>query len=145
LEFLKVALAPHSNRLKVEINKLDQDDIAELRRFGVDTVSKFAMLLNDEFLNSFGGIETTAIGLIRDAMIYADIDRYFETAWSEAWHGWDEDSVRLVEKKYGREKVMGVIKRYSLDFIHSSEFGDDYFDDEISIPNDDFSDGDTHA
>lgn len=145
LEFLKVALTPYSNRLKVEINKLDQDDIAELRRFGVDTVSKFAMLLNYEFLNSVGGIETTAIGLIRDAMIYTDIDRYFETTWSEAWHGWDEDSVRLTEKKYGRGKIKEVFEKYSLDFIPSSDFVDDYFDEQISISNDDFSDGDTLA
>lgn len=145
LGFLKVTLAPHSNRLRVEINQLDQNAIAELRRFGVDTISKLGMLLNDEFLSSASGIDTTAIGLIRDAMIYADIERYFEAAWAEAWHGWDEDSLRVSENKYGREKINAVIAKYSLDVIPSYDFDEVLFDEEASVLCDDSADGEGHA
>jgi putative GTP pyrophosphokinase len=130
LEFLKVTLAPHSDRLRVAVNKLDQDDIAELRRFGVGTISAFAMLLNDEFLNSVSDCETTSIGIIRDAMMYADIDRYFETAWQEAWRGWDKEAARQMKKKYGREKVGEIINRYSLFNTSFDDFNDGDFDDE---------------
>jgi putative GTP pyrophosphokinase len=145
VEFLKVAVAHHSSRLRVEINKLNQDAIAELRRFGVDTIAELGALLNTEFLSAVSGAETTSIGLIRDAMIYADIDRYFETAWVEAWHGWDEDSIRFAEQKYGRDKVKAIIGKYSLDVIPSDDFDDGFFDEDVSSPSDENAEGEEHA
>ncbi len=134
LEFLKITLSKYKTDLQVEVNKLDQDDIAELRRFGVDSVSKFAALINEEFINAAGGLETTAIGFVRDAMIYEDIDRYFELAWQDAWHGWDQDSQEFVQKKYGHEKVKEVIEKYSLDVIFSDDFDIESFDYEPEGP-----------
>lgn len=123
-EFLKVTFGKRTGYPRLERITLNHDDIAELRRYGIDSVSKFASLLNDQFLAAACNVETTAIGLVRDAMIYADIDKYFGVAWQEAWHGWDEESLQFIEAKYGSEKVKRIVEQYGLDILQASDFED---------------------
>lgn len=128
-EFLKVTAEKHPDRPSIEMNKLEQEHIAELRRFGVDSISKFSSLLNDKFLNATAKYETTAIGLIRDAMIFSDIDRYFDVAWQKSWHGWDEGSFDMAVAKYGKDKVAKVIEKHAIDIL-PSEFEGSLFDED---------------
>lgn len=130
-EFLKLTIGRHGGRPGLETTLLDHKDIAELRRFGIDTVAKFSLLLNDEFLAEAADINTTAIGLVRDAMIFADIGRYFEIAWSEGWHGWDQPSLHLAEKRYGHERLQEIIERHGIDVFSEHWSDGDSYDDSL--------------
>lgn len=119
LEFIKVTLAKYPDGPVVGAGQVDQEVIAELRRFGIDAFSKLVELLSAEFMTAEQKVETTPIGLLRDAMIFQDIDRYFGVAWKESWQGWDEDSLLVMTQRYGRDKVKEIMGEYSLDFLPS--------------------------
>lgn len=132
-EFLRVALGKSLNAPHVATIRLDQKAILELRRFGVDSISKFTLLLNDEFLAAEKDIDTTAIGLVRDAMMYADVDRYFDRVWKGSWQGWEEDSYNLICAKHGDDKVNAILERLEIDIVPSGDFVESLFDDSLDI------------
>jgi hypothetical protein len=71
--------------------------------------------------------------MLRDAMMYEDVDRYFEEAWMKGWTGWDSDSMALLAPKYGRPKIDELLHRYEID-----DLGDEREED--SEPKEDSSD-----
>jgi hypothetical protein len=102
---------------------MHQDLLNELSAFGIKTLADLTPLLNDDFFEARERHPeregTNEIGLIRDAMMYADIDRYFETAFNSHWAGLDEASCDMLVSKYGSAKVHGLLARHGLDVIDS--------------------------
>jgi hypothetical protein len=110
----KMTFAPST-----EIQKHDEL-IKELRAFGVKTLAALDQLLNPEFLaardNFPDDMGTTEFGLLRDAMMYKDIDRYFERAHKgKAWGELDEPTYNMLADRFGAEKVQQIMSQYGVD------------------------------
>jgi putative GTP pyrophosphokinase len=84
--------------------------IDELDGFGVKTIEGVRGLLSARFLDDFKKVkgQTTQVGLLRKAMMYADIDRYFSQAWHNNWTIMANSSNTLLRKKWGDEKVQSI-------------------------------------
>ena len=61
------------------------------------------------------------IGFTRDAMMFADLDRYFQSAWKESWGSTDSKSVELLSKKYSESKVLALFKANHILIIDEPE------------------------
>lgn len=96
------------------------DLIKELRAFGVRTLAALDQLLNPDFLaardNFPDDTGTTEFGLLRDAMMYKDIDRYFERAHKgKAWGRLDEPTYNMLADRFGGAKVDQIMSQYDVD------------------------------
>lgn len=93
--------------------------IDELKSFGITTLEQLDTFFSKEFIKAFeihkpAGSPATDLGLLRSAMMFADVNRYFETAWKNRWRGWTQSSRNLVASKYGQEVVTRLSKKYKL-------------------------------
>ncbi len=90
--------------------------VGELKNFGVNTIADFERLLSDSFLKAMARhvLSTTAVGFFRKAMMYADIDRYFERAWKKRWVGMSPETRTLLTERYGADKVRATLEKYGL-------------------------------
>jgi len=87
-----------------------------LREFGVNKLADLEALLSDDFLVSLKEhiTSSTPIGILRKAMMYADIDRYFTSAWQNHWREITRSSLRMLRSKYGEDKVEELLQTYKL-------------------------------
>lgn len=119
LELIKVLNEQHGATLQIEATPVNHSHIQELRDFGVLNALMLRDLLSPEFFNAFADVPTSTMGLLRDAMIYSDIDRYFSMAWKNRWQGWDFDSLAVVEKKYGEARISGIVESHGIHVLDS--------------------------
>jgi hypothetical protein len=100
--------------------------LEELKRFGVNSLADLNGLFTADFLKGVAGYrgEIPTIGVLRDAMLFNNIDRYFTKAWASSWNGWDEDSYELMISKYGPRKVRNLMDAYKLEIIREDEEAD---------------------
>jgi ppGpp synthetase/RelA/SpoT-type nucleotidyltranferase len=105
--------------------------IDELRDFGIHTLADLDRLFVPELLEAIRQheFETSHTGVIRDAMMFADLERYFVDAWKTRWHATDERLVALLSEKYDREAVVGAFRRHKIliedDDLFEDHAGDD--------------------
>lgn len=105
--YLRGVLAEHISSGRVEPG-LGGDGatelMAELKRFGVQTLGELAKLFPKEFLRSYPEAledQTTFIGLLRTAMVLTDANRYFDHVWRrQRWSVVSRDSLTFFAK-YG--------------------------------------------
>jgi hypothetical protein len=97
--------------------------VNELREYGASIVGDLDTLFTPDFLVALGKTvqTTTEMGLIRKAMMYADLDRYFERSWQQKWHEMHVSTRRLLEHKYGGPKLKEIIARYQINPKHKSK------------------------
>lgn len=90
--------------------------VGELNRFGVTTIEEFGKLLSPTFLDALAKhvTRTTDVGFVRKAMMYADIDRYFESAWPKKWHIVSAGSKALLTDRYGVNRMKAIFVKYAL-------------------------------
>lgn len=86
----------------------------EVKRFGIQNIDQFSKLLTPEF---FAAVmkhagPTTQIGLIRKALMYEDVERYFAQAWPRSWKSMSTGTREMLCEKYGQQKVAEVMQRY---------------------------------
>lgn len=99
----------------------------ELEAFGIHSLAELDKLLGEQFLSDLNRHikSRTHMGVLRDAMMYHDIDRYFRDAWNNHWQGWDGDVVDLMSAKYGSQKIKQIMRDFDLDHIPpDSYFGE---------------------
>lgn len=127
LEFLSFTLSKCDFSARIEVAALPQYVIEELKLFGISSLDDLNSILNSKFLSvSAKFIErTNSIGFLRDAMMYEDIDRYFEVSWRGAWQGIDEAGISLLAEKYGENKVVDLLKERNIDFLDRNYLEDD--------------------
>jgi len=88
--------------------------IDELHRFGIDTIQSLDGLISQEFckeLKAFPGT-TTQVGLLRKAMMYANIDKYFTQAWHRQWSSMTPTTEELLRRRWGRERLDSIRKTF---------------------------------
>jgi hypothetical protein len=88
----------------------------KLWNFNIHTLADLDKILPDEYLTALvrHKIYPTYAWLLEDAMMFHDLERYFETAWL---HGWDLASfntVDLLTERYGEEMIREVFKKYEV-------------------------------
>lgn len=95
------------------------DAIAELRDFGLSTIKQLDVLLNSDVVTGSGILDkkTTDFGLLRDAMILTDVDRYFKSCWKKQWSSTDHWSLVIWKKRYGEAKVNELLETHKI-YIH---------------------------
>ena len=85
--------------------------IDELHRFGIDTLQGVNKLMSREFLDEIKKLppnSSTQIGLLRRAMMYSDIDKYFADAWRGAWKRMVRSSREMMNRKWGQKRVESI-------------------------------------
>lgn len=97
--------------------------IKELQDFGIKTIKHLDALFVEQYLKLAEKykIQTTYYGLVRDLMMYNDIDRYFEKAWDGSWHATDSKSASLLGEKYGEDNVLSKLENRKIDVIPEDE------------------------
>lgn len=91
--------------------------IDELHRFGVKSLKDVQQLMSGKFLDDLKSMKTktTEVGLLRKAMMYSDIEKYFREAWQRSWIRMTPSSLALMNHKWGHQKVASIRKTFSLD------------------------------
>lgn len=107
---------------KIEFVQLDEKIIGELKAFGVTTLDKLDVLLVDEVINISPRYDYNIYGLLRDAMMYQDIDRYFAVAWDGHWSAIEIDGgYNLLLEKYGEEKLHALFNQNDIELYDPSD------------------------
>lgn len=92
----------------------------ELRSYGVNTLEKFDKLISPIFLQAYKEAMDNkwinGMGFVRYAMIYDDIDAFFDKV-ERTWEVLGKSSVTLLEKKYGKEKVAAALSSRNITVI----------------------------
>lgn len=99
--------------------ELDPEDLVkEVKRFGINSICKLNSILTEDFLEEFeknkrmknkidGKITVYIKSFIRSALIYKDIEKYFNKC-EPAWSTIRAKYLPLFENKYGKKKVMKI-------------------------------------
>jgi len=56
--------------------------------------------------------QTTQVGLLRKAMMYSDIDKYFKEAWQQSWNTMTTSSLALMNHKWGHKKIASIRRAF---------------------------------
>jgi ppGpp synthetase/RelA/SpoT-type nucleotidyltranferase len=103
---------------RVRFGRVDEDVVGELHAMGLQTLEDVDALMTDQFFNVMEEMgmfqSTTDAGILRDLLIYTDLDRYFREAWNGNWTVVERDTRRFLEKIAGPSKVDDLIKQYDL-------------------------------
>jgi putative GTP pyrophosphokinase len=98
----RLPLSVESGAFRPDSSSPDSSELAlsELRAFGIRTLDEVAGLIPASYDKLHSAIISgnTVIGVVRDLMMIADADRYFEEAWRKSWHGWLPDNLVLLRK-----------------------------------------------
>lgn len=90
--------------------------IDELIDFGITTLADLDRILPDDFFTSLrlymrSGSLTS---ILRKAMMYSDIDKYFDSAWNSHWKQISRTSLRMLKSKYGKDKVEEILNKHQI-------------------------------
>jgi hypothetical protein len=99
------------------------DVIEELHRFGISTLRGVDALFSPEFIEAYTSqqISDTFHGLLRDLMMFENVQRYFAVAWAKNWQAISSDTVAFLSNRYGRQKIRNIIKKYDIDCIDDDD------------------------
>jgi putative GTP pyrophosphokinase len=97
--------------------------VRELNQFGVSIVDDLRKLFTPDFFAALNKTvkTSTEIGLFRKAMMYSDLDRYFDRSWEEKWREMNASSRRLLNQKYGETKLKNILTQYGINQKGSKE------------------------
>jgi putative GTP pyrophosphokinase len=95
---------------------LGEEIIGELHDFGIKTIAELESILTPEVIQVIellkpGAREHNYWSLLRTTMMYADIDRYFESSWKQHWNATDDSIIDPLSTKYGQQKVIDILKK----------------------------------
>lgn len=108
---VSILLVDHGSGVTVETGSIDKNFIDELKDYGVFSIEDVRNLLSEDFLDN--AFNQTSAGLLRDAMMYEDIEKYFKTAWKGRWSGWDDASIIMMIRRYGSDEIDRIFEIYN--------------------------------
>lgn len=95
--------------------------VGELYLFGIETIAELDKLFSSEFLNEIHKYKhfkyLSLPYLTSEALMYADIDRYFEFAHTRNTIAVDKETVDSLVDKYGEEKVYQLLETNALSVL----------------------------
>lgn len=118
----RLSALSHLELLDLPAEQLRPEVIEELRGFGLSTLADLDSLFATEFIEAVRKCQTTnsRIGLLRDVMMYTDLERYFRDVWQNHWQGTDEESIATLATKYGDAVVRKCLNERKIDINLSS-------------------------
>jgi ppGpp synthetase/RelA/SpoT-type nucleotidyltranferase len=107
----------------------------ELRRFGVTTLAEVDQLFTDEFIMlrdryHYPDVRTNEIGITRDALMFADIEKFFETSFQHRWSELDRGTYDMLVERYGAAKVDSILSSNDVRVVSDAEWLDNLRQDE---------------
>ena len=87
------------SEVKKSFNGGDATIIKELSAFGINTIKDLSSIISEEYKSKFikniaKSSQIPYIGILREAMIYADAEKYFEKAWGRHWTVYDKETLQ---------------------------------------------------
>lgn len=110
--------------LKIEFVEIPDDILTEFKSYGLQKIGDLKLIADDKTLRKVrdfsneGENTENVIGFVRTLMMYHDIDRYF-AVWKR-WTGLDTPTARLLEEKYGHQKIKEMLSKNQIS-IQSDE------------------------
>jgi hypothetical protein len=97
------------------LGSYDEIIIGELNCFGIKTIKDLDNLIESENILQYydNTINYSDLGFLRDAMIFKDIDHYFDKCWKGHWIAETSDCL-LWGRKYGIKKIEKVISKHKI-------------------------------
>lgn len=99
--------------------KLARNVLDEMKRFGLETIADVDKLLTREFLTKARALIPNLLsdaGILRNAMMYTDLHRYLESAWTpSSWRVMLPDSAKMLGSKYGDTQVESALKKHNIE------------------------------
>ena len=110
-EYLKTKLSDAP--MRIEHRPLLPQVIQELRDYGITTLAELDKIVTKSFLQVVAKHKpvVTDVGLLRNAMMVHDLDRYIERSWKKHFNGLIPSTQRLLSEKYGSDKVKEAVRR----------------------------------
>jgi ppGpp synthetase/RelA/SpoT-type nucleotidyltranferase len=106
--------------------------IEEVRAFGIKDLQEFDSLVTEDVrarvIKNNPGLPIA--GLVRDVLMFNDLQRYFERSWNGNWSGMDEDTYAALTDIYGVEVVRDETNARHIDIIDNEPLVASIFDDE---------------
>ena len=99
------------------------DTIDELKRFGIKTFKELDLLLSPEFISAYKKHmeASTSFGFLRDAMMFEDLDKYFNNAWDRDWTGTEYSTLSLLSERYEKSKIHQVFDAKGVQFVNDDD------------------------
>lgn len=103
--------------------------IEELKGFGVCNLKDLDALITPDVheLMLRANPDLVVPGLVRDAMLLNDIDKYFSRAWGRHWGVLDLESYRVLSEIYGRKKIDYLMRKYQISWEWDFENEDESY------------------
>ena len=115
-------------KFKLRIAKGQADTpamLSELSDFGISHTGSLADLFDIQFLEicrrTLRKYVNTEIGILRDAMMFRDIDAYFEKAWKSRWAGMDTKTYLWLCERHGQSLVDRAIRKHKIDIVDEDD------------------------
>jgi putative GTP pyrophosphokinase len=91
----------------------------ELQSFGIKTLDEVNKLFSENFRTLYSKHirYTTYTGLLRAGLMYADIERYFETAWQNHWQFIGKNTYDFLVEKYDTAKVKAILQKNKIESL----------------------------
>ena len=106
--------------------------VDECRLFGLHTIKDLQSIFTSEFLAAvdWHTHNENQVGLTRDAMMYEDLDKYFDKCWRNSWNGIDSPCVKLLSSRYTEKVVWNKLEPLGIELIEEGGFNDFDVEDE---------------
>lgn len=89
--------------------------IEELTLFGIKTQSELKSEIEKNKDRIFHSNSTHYYGIVRDIMLFSNIDNYFKLSWRHAWEVLDHASYEDLCEKWGDRKIDKLLNKYHID------------------------------
>ena len=97
-EYLSIRLKDYGIEEKT-FNGADREIIGELQRFGIETLDNLDKIIDDKVLKKLRWPEkSNYLGALRDVMMVADAEKYFEKAWQNHWNCMSKEDYETIKK-----------------------------------------------
>jgi ppGpp synthetase/RelA/SpoT-type nucleotidyltranferase len=120
-----IELFVKENNLNVIPADIVPDVIDELETFGVKIIRDLELIASKEFAlaKKIKNSETNYIGLIRDMLMFSDINKYFRGP--VGWGITTYDDLECIFSKWGRSKVLKLLKKNKIEIEDELEKWDE--------------------
>lgn len=107
-----------SKQLKIPYqDNTDEKILLELREFGLRKIGDIEALVTAEFREAISATKerTTSYGLLRDLMMFQDLDRYFGLG--RKFSGIGDSTIKFLEVKYPKKKIESWLDKLQIQIL----------------------------
>lgn len=121
LRFIDSFSEDNGIHLRMLDDELPDTLILEMNDFGLKEIKDFISILTPELIEHCRQDGTqTPTGMVRDAMMSSDLDRYLTECWKDRWSGIDEGTVQWLAAKYPNAEEM--LRRHSIHVLPNDAY-----------------------